>query len=317
MQRADIASLASLQFGLVARWQVDPDGPGRAHVDAMVRSGHLHRVGHGLYSFGGHGDSWFRRLWAAHLGAGPGSAVSHEGAARVHGLTQFAPTVAVTVPGHRMRDLADAVVHRSTDLIAGDVVSVGGLPVTSLARTLVDLGSVSRHERLRKAVEQAILEKRVAAAEVGVVLDRVRRRGKPGIAVAEEVLDAVGPGHDLPRSELEGLMDRVIELAGLPRPEHEHPLPSCIGRPGFVDRCWVEQRWILEGDGRLWHARHQQMRIDADRMNEASALGFATNRLHWEPLAHDPHGTARLLRAIFHERCRHFPLNSSSPSAHR
>ena len=166
----------------------------------------------------------------------------------------------------------------------------------------MDLGAVCRVDRLREIVEQGLLERKFTATELACVLDRVRRRGKPGVATTEQVLDLVGPGVDLPHSELERLLDLAIRLAGLPSPVHEFPLPTISGRRGFVDRCWPEARWIVEVDGRRWHGRHQQMRADADRSNEAAAFGYLTTRLLWEHLDHDIYGAARLLRQIYNER---------------
>jgi hypothetical protein len=297
-----LAALAATQFGMVATWQL-PDGvTPRAVFRPLVRSGRVVKVAPGVYSFPGVPESWHRRVWAARLHAGPAAVVSHESAARLHGFGQVPWRVVVTVAGARQIDPDLATWHRSTDLVPGDVVDFRGLPTTSQARTVMDLGSVCRVERLREIVEQGILEKKFTATELACVLDRVRRRGKPGVATTEQVLDLVGPGADLPHSELERLLDLAIRLAGLPPPVHEFPLPTTLGRRGFVDRCWPEARWIVEVDGRRWHGRHQQMRADADRSNEAAALGYLTTRLLWEHMDHDIYAAAKLLRQIYDER---------------
>lgn len=297
-----LAALAATQFGMVATWQL-PDGLApRSVFRPLLRSGRVVKVGPGVYSFPGVPDSWHRRLWAARLHAGPGAVVSHESAARLHGFEPVPFRVVVTVSGARRGEPGLATWHRTVDMDVGDVVDLRGLPTTTPARTVVDLGAVLRRDRLRMVVEQGILDRKFTAVEVACVLDRVRRRGKPGVATTEHVLDLVGPGADLPHSELERKLDRAIQLAGLPPPVHEFPLPSTTGRTGFVDRCWPEARWIVEADGRRWHGRHQQMRADADRSNEAAALGFLTTRLLWEHLDHDIHAAARLLRQIYDER---------------
>ncbi|MFM7062704.1 MAG: hypothetical protein ACKO04_04310 [Actinomycetes bacterium] len=302
MEPQALAALAATQCGLVATWQL-PDGvSARSVFRPLVRSGRVIKVAPGVYSFPGVPESWSRHLWTAHLHAGPASTVSHESAARLHGFEQVPVLSVLTVLGARQRDPDLATWHRSTDLQPGDIVRRDGLPVTTPARTVVDLGSVLRVARLRQVVEQGILERKFTAVEIACVLERVRRRGKPGVAVTEAVLDIVGPGTDIPHSELERLLDRAIQLAGLPPPVREFPLPSSTGTVGFVDRCWPEARWIVEADGRRWHGRHQQMRRDADRSNEAAALGYLTTRLLWEQLQHDVVAVARLLRSIYDQR---------------
>jgi hypothetical protein len=192
--------------------------------------------------------------------------------------------------------------HRTKDVDPSDRTTLDGLPLTTPPRTIIDLAAVSAPARLRLLAEHAVLERRCTVAELGALLDRIRRSGKPGVRRMEHVLDAIGPGADLPRSELERLADHVIGLAGLPTPRYEHPLPNERGRSGFVDRAWDEAMLILEADGRRWHARHQQMLADADRTLSAQALGFETSRLLWEHCHHDAVGTAEILRQIYEGR---------------
>ena len=203
----------------------------------------------------------------------------------------------------RRRRLAGVEWHRVHDLSPDDVVDVAGLRVTSASRTAFDVAGSFAPARLKHLLQFGVTEGKFTLAEVGVVLDRLRRQGKPGVMALEAGLDALD-GRPLSRSELEDHLDKVIAFAQLPAPAHEFPLPSLSGVSGFVDRCWETLRWIVEADGRRWHSRRQQMAVDIDRANGAAALGFLTTRLMWEHLVHDPHGTAALLRMIFEDRQR-------------
>ena len=298
-----LTDLLRRQYGLVSPRQALDAGMNVASLRALLRSGRLEEVAPSVYSVPGHRPSWRRELWRAHLHAGPDSVVSHESAARLTGFDRIPPgLVVVTVAGRRRHPPAGVRWHRSVDLDPEDITTIDGLPVTVPARTVVDLASRFRIGRLRQVVEQGVLERWLTLPHVGAVLGRVRRRGKPGVARLAAVLDAMGPGDGIPHSELERLLDRVLEGAELARSVHEHPLPNARGRTGFVDRCFPEAKLIIEGDGRKWHARHQQMLADADRELEAQALGFDTSRLLWEHLAHDPEGTADLVRTIYELR---------------
>lgn len=136
------------------------------------------------------------------------------------------------------------------------------------------------------------------------MLDSLRRPGKRGVRSLGRALDQVGPGDTLPRSELEALLDRVIELSGLPAPLHEQPLPSFGGLAGFVDRTWPEARLIVEADGRRWHTRQQDIARDHDRTLEAARHGYLTLRLIWERLRNDPLETAQALVEVHDGRLR-------------
>jgi hypothetical protein len=314
MEPADLVEVLRRQHGTIARRQVLESGGSPWMIRRELAAGRWVELAPSVYGLCGHHPSWRRALWVAHLHAGPGSVVSHESAGRLRGWSQVpAGLVVLSVP-HRRRHAPEGVRWRRVDDLDDlDITFIDGLPSTTDARTVVDLASSFGTARLRLVAEQAVLGHRCSVAELGSVLDRIRRKGKPGVRRMEQVLDAIGPGTDVPRSELERLVDGVIELAGLPEPLHEHPLPNAQGRTGFVDRCWVEARWILEADGRRWHGRHQQMLADADRALSAQALGYDTTRLLWEHAHSDPHGTASQLRAVYERRtARPEPVLGSS-----
>lgn len=183
-----------------------------------------------------------------------------------------------------------------------DVHDVAGLRVTTPARTAVDLAGVVGPGALKLLVEEGVVERRFTLSEVAVVLDRTRRQGKRGVRNLCDVLDLLGPGDGIPRSELERLLDPVLVLAGLPPALHEHPLPGSGDLVGFVDRCWPDARLIVEADGRRWHERRQQQLRDRERDLLAMEAGWIVVRLMWEHLSGDPVGTAARLRRIHDER---------------
>ncbi|HEX6116595.1 MAG TPA: DUF559 domain-containing protein [Solirubrobacterales bacterium] len=79
---------------------------------------------------------------AAVLSVGAGAALSHESAAALWKISPTSPTwVHVTVPGNGgRRRRKGIVIHRSTTLSPKDVTRRRGIPVTTQARTLRDLG---------------------------------------------------------------------------------------------------------------------------------------------------------------------------------
>ena len=300
------AILSATQYGTFTRGQVMDLGMTKGGVRQQLESGRWALELPSVYGLVGHRDSWRRRLWAAHLHAGPDSVLSHDSAGRIQGADEvFANTVDLIVPSNRNQAPPGVRWHRRTDLGDDDVVAKPGLPpMTSPARTAVDLAGTMQIARLRQFVEAGALEHRFTLAEVGAVLDRVRRSGKRGVRKMAAVLDDLGPGADIPRSELERIGDTVLRLARLPPAKHEYPLPNERGRRGYVDRCWPEARLIVELDGRRWHHRFQQALQDADRRLEAQALGWETTAFLWEHCSSDPERTAQNLRAIYERRVK-------------
>lgn len=298
--------LSSRQRGVFARSQVESLGA----TDAAIR----HELGVGrwreelpsVYGLAGHHDGWRRRLWIAHLHAGDGTAIGMDSAGRIHGYPQaWRGTLDVVVASMQSRPPVGVRWFRRADLLPKDIVDLEGLPpLTSPARTVVDLAGRTHVATLRLMVEHGLVERHYRTVDLAVLLDRVRRSGKNGVRRLAQVLDDLGPGEGVSRSELERLGDSVITASGLPSPEREHPLPSARGRKGFVDRCWPEAKLIVELDGRKWHHRFQQALADADRRLEAQALGWQTSALLWEHCDSDADRTAEVLRTIYDERAR-------------
>jgi hypothetical protein len=252
-----------------------------------------------VFSYPGSPDNWRRRLWVAHLHAGPHSVISHGSAARLHGMVAVRGwPVVVSVDRNHRHALAGTRRYRAGDLDAADVTSIDGLAVTSRARTVFDLSAGSSVTRLKRLIEEELVGQTVNLAELADVLERTRRRGKPGVAKLCAALDQLGPGDGVPHSELERLLDRVIEMSGVPTPLHEQPLPSSGGVRGFVDRFWPDARLIVEADGRKWHTRRADIARDHDRDLEAARHGFLTVRMIWERLTHDSEACAAALRDV-------------------
>jgi predicted transcriptional regulator of viral defense system len=134
-----IAALADKQYGVVARRQLLALGVDRGAIERRLERNLLIPLHRGVYAVG-HRRLTRDGVWlAAALAAGPRAVLSHRDAGALHGLGQWsAGRVEVTTPGcARSTDRIRVFGRRA--LVAEDVAVVGGIPVTSVARTLVDL----------------------------------------------------------------------------------------------------------------------------------------------------------------------------------
>ena len=181
--------------------------------------------------------------WAAHLAIGPSSVISHRSAAAVRELrtSRFA-FVELTVPGPSRRRGRGLRVHRTTWLPARDVTEVDGLPVTSVARTLLDLGAVVPARQVERAFDQADVANVLDLADVQRVLHDGRAR--PGCAKLRTVVARDIAGTTLTETELEELLLAIVRRAGLPDPICQYPVLEYR-----ADLCWPAARVIAEADG--------------------------------------------------------------------
>jgi hypothetical protein len=289
-----VLTLASEQRGAFARWQVLGHGGDDALIRRRRQSGRWERAAPGVYVLGGLPPDRERRLWVAFLTVGEDAVVSHECAAERHGLGPVPAGRLVFTSHHGDHHyVPGVVVHQLRDVLPHHVTSVGGLPTTTVARTIVDLAAVTGIERLTRVVEAAVNERRTDETVIGVVLGEVARPGKRGVRRLAGVLARRAPGEPVPDSVLERLLLGALRTAGLPAPVPQFPHPGRHPGRGRVDFAYPEARLILEADGRRWHQRIADLKRDRARDNEAARAGWVTLRFMWEELEADPEDVGR------------------------
>jgi very-short-patch-repair endonuclease len=234
-----------------------------------LASGRLHRIYPGVYAVGHRAIPLEGRLLAAVLYAGPGAALSHASATSWWGLIPWVPeTIHVTSPRQR-RSPNGVRVHRSTRL---ERVMHNGLPVTPVARTLLDFASLAPLEGVRKVVGEADFLKILDLDEI----DRITGVGRPGSAKLRRALALHRPEYARTRSNLE---DLFLDLCR----RHRLAFPEVNVRVGAytVDALWHTERVIVEVDGAHGHASYARMQRDRERDLALRRTGYTVLRYTW------------------------------------
>ena len=138
-----IAWFAARQHGLAAYRQLVGAGVGRGAIAHRVRTRRLISVHRGVYAVGHLHRSNAVRWMAAVLACGDGTLLSHTSALALWDLRpSSAARTHVTVRGRAGRKPREQiVVHRSTLLPAEEIATHRDIPVTSVARTLLDVAA--------------------------------------------------------------------------------------------------------------------------------------------------------------------------------
>ena len=255
--------------------------------------------------------SFERRLWVGHLAAGTESLVSHQAAGALWGYSGCPPNRAILMGRHSGWQRIEGVfVHQINDVLPHHRTTISRLPVTTRARTIVDLAAVFRFARLAKVLDDEVVKRTVSYVEVGQLLKEVTRRGKPGMQRLTLILDARGPGHVAPASDAERHLLVLLERAGEPPPERQYPFPGRQFTNGCVDSAYPQALMIIEVDSRSWHGRIADIKRDRDRDADAGEHGWYTHRVLAETIRDDPDGTVRTVRTI--RRRRISQLHSTS-----
>jgi len=270
--------VAAGQHGVVTRAQLEQAGISRHVVDRHVRMRYCRPVHAGVYQVGPVVAPLAREM-AAVLACRL-AAVSHWSAAHLHKLgparTADEP-VHVTIPCARLVRRAGIRTHRS-DLPESEVTRIDGIPVTSLARTLLDLSTVASARELERAM--AIAERtRGGLDEVRSFLDRRGTRGRA--RRLHDLLDReTVPA--LARSEAEERLLALIRKGGLTEPEM-----NVVLHGHEVDCYWRRARLVVEVDGYAYHASKAAFVRDRQRDSALAAAGIQVLRLSWQQVAHE------------------------------
>ena len=286
-----IAVLAGRQHGVVARRQLLAAGVSSRMIERRLAMGRLHRWRRGVYLVGHATPLPLATLMGAVLAAGPGAMLSHLAVGWLWGILQRSDRpIDVLVPGPRHPRPAGIRVHRVTSIPAGDRRERHGVPLTSSARTLVDLAALLPPDALARAVEEALVLRLVRRGELVGAL--AARRGARGVAVLAGILATQSPP-SLTRSQAERRLLELVRAAGLPSPE------TNVGAAGFeVDMLWRVQRLVVEVDGYAFHG--SRAAFERDRRKDAALLaaGLRVARLSWRQIVDEPQATAVLLARL-------------------
>ena len=178
----------------------------------------------------------------------PGSVLSHASAAAAFGAWGLARDFeAITRPGSGgPRRHGGVLVYRSS-LLAGETTTLKGIPITTPARTLLDLAQTVSEKALARALREMVRLKHTSLHALGDDLGRFHcRRGSRRLALA--VARYSGLPLERARSGAEIRALEILRDAGRPLPRLNHRIAG-----EEADLSWAAKKRIVEIDGGPFH----------------------------------------------------------------
>jgi very-short-patch-repair endonuclease len=256
-----LAAIAAVQCGVFSRAQALSGGYSDKRIRHLLDVCTWVRRASGIYRLAGVATSFEMNAWIALLATGPNAVLSHRTAGKLYGLDGTPPPVRfdVSVPAaRRPRNVPRAIVHR-TELSDEDVAVCHGMPVTSLARTLVDLARTLPIETGSRVLADAL------------------RTGRRALASADPKLESV----------LERELFTLLRRAGL------NPVAQFVVTAGGqfvarVDFALPNIRLAIEADGYGTHALRPGFERDREKaallqLAGWSTLSFTANHIRQRP----------------------------------
>jgi very-short-patch-repair endonuclease len=232
------------------------------------------------------------RELAAVLACQPHAYASHRSAAHLFDLLSL-PKNSATVEVSTTRDVrrSGIWIHRVGRFGPGEVGEVDDIPVTSPARTILDLAGRLDADELEHVIAEAHAQRAIKEGELEGLLTLYRHRH--GIAPLRALIEA----HREPkrtRSKAERRLLRLIRDRGLPEPETN---PIVEGHE--VDLYWPEHHLVVEFDSFRFHSSRRAFETDRYRDQRLAARGIAVIRVTWLQLTRTPEAVvARIAAAL-------------------
>jgi hypothetical protein len=263
----------------------------RGIIRRWLENARLHQVHVGVYAVG-HRRLTVRGRWMAGvLACGEGAVLSHVDAGALWDVIPLKGSrIHVTVPARGAHRRSGLIVHATLRLPEAERAVRDAIPLTSVARTLLDIAE-SDPSRLPRAWDNAerlrLLDLR--AVEATCTAGEGRHGLKHLLPLLEDRTRVVP---DV-RRELEARFFDLCRVFGL-------PLPSCnvLVEGYLVDAFWPAARLVVELDSWEFHGDRTAFEKDRERDAVLQACGYRVVRITWRRLTEGGEGVAGLIHKL-------------------
>ena len=292
-----LTDIARTQLGCVSRDQAHRAGVTDDQLRAQVRAGALVQTGPHSFRAALAPVSARVELESLVLDIGPPCWIAGATAAALLGADGFRvrrPYVVAVLRDRNVRRIG-VIVRTTCELPLIDRTVIDGLPVTSAARTLIDLARDHSPAQLAAVLDSGLRDGRLSEDLLHRRIVELRSRGRFGIPALLEVLE----GRELTRgghSWLEREFLRRCGAARLPRPSTQQVLAKAHDRLVRVDCRFDGTPVVVELLGYRWHRTRADLARDTERVNALVLAGFVVLQFTYDQVVGDPDGVIRLVR---------------------
>jgi very-short-patch-repair endonuclease len=280
-----LARLAAKRYGLVTRADALAAGLSREQIARRVRNGELIRIYRDVYRVAAAPSSWHQAALAPCLRL-PGFVwVSGATAGRFWALDGCEGNEIEVITTCKLRRIDDVTIHQVADIAPRHVTVVRHIPVTTVHRTICDLGMAVPPNIVELALESALRRRITTIDRLWRTIEELGTKGRRGTAVLAEILR--GHSGRPTESALESKCAQFFRRFRFPRPTRQLRIRDEDGFVARVDFIWQPQRVILEVDSRSHHLRREQWEADLRRRNALTAKGFLVLHVTYERLLVD------------------------------
>ena len=274
-----VQARAAQQHAVVNVAQMIDCGASRTWIARREGQGVIVRIGPSIYGMGGSPETFRSRAMAAVLSARGPALISHRSAAHLLDFERVAEprSVDLTVPRHRMpRARRGLRLHESAAFDLAGPTAVAGIPVTGVARTILDCAP--GEFRPIRLLDDALRRKVVTWDELWTCFLTHNARGRKVRPYRDILLER--DGNTPPVGEFAPRMAAMLTAAGLPAPVFEHRV-VVDGHEYFLDLAWPEWMVAVECNDGGSHDTPKAFRRDPMKRNRCERVGWRYLEFTW------------------------------------
>ncbi len=272
-----IRDLATKSHGVVTRRELLDRGVTPEEIKTRLRKGVLIAAHRCVFRVGHRAPSVEANYIGAVKACGSGALLAAERLRTSGGLTKSAPPRPEVLPPHD-RHVPGVIVHRSRRTELTDANRQRGVPVTSVARTLVDIASSLPEPALARACHEAGVRYGTTPRQVEAELERL-----PNATGRAKLRRVIGAKIPVTLSRLESHSLARLRKARLPL-----PVTNKVAGRRRVDCRRPQHRLTVELDGYRFHNSRHSWEQDRRREREARLRGDEFRRYSWTDVFETP-----------------------------
>lgn len=271
---ARCSELSRTRFGIILREEVLAADGSKDFIQLRLNSGLWKKLHQGIYADASVPPTFEQSVLAAVLHVGPRTFASGPTAARLWRIPGFTDgPIHVLTKSSRIRSTSRVTVHQTRLLDPIDTATVKGIPLTSAARTLLDLCGVVSEETADRAIDDVIRRGLTSPARLRWFSQCRTGSGRPGSKTFKSLMVKRPKGNRATESGLELKFARLIEKRRLPAPVRQHPL-TVNGTTLRADFAYPAAKLLIEVDSYKYHGGRAPWVHDARKRNAVASLGW-------------------------------------------
>jgi hypothetical protein len=240
------------------------------------------------------------RWRAAVLACGEGTVLGTREAARLNGFwNRWRSKIDVVVPYPKCPRHPGIEVHRSKTLRPQDVTVVKRIPVTTVARTILDCARVLSKDDLERLIGEAEVQ---GLLDLRALEDQIEHnRGTVAARRLKEMLDSYEYDRGVVMNDFEQDLRNGLREAGAPPPlKSRWIVPDDGGAPIKPDFFWPKEKVVLHADG--FKSHRSRVKFERDIANDQRLVND-----DWLPLratyrqAKNPRERARVIATVIRQ----------------